>query len=141
MFSGLAAKFTELTSSTFPAKIQDPAVLKQRWEKKRVLIIGGPAGIGRGLAINLIKNNVSVTIVGTRDPDPELFKAKFIRKDLSVMKNAIALVSEVDLPTLDIIVFTVGVFAGPERVPYRYDVRKLPKTGLKETWQFHTCQD
>jgi NAD(P)-dependent dehydrogenase (short-subunit alcohol dehydrogenase family) len=115
MFSGFAAKFSELTSSTFPGKIQDPAVLKQKWEKKRVLIVGGTAGIGRGLAIYLIKNNVSVTIVGTRDPDPELHKAKFIRKDLSLMKNAIALVAEVDSPTLDIIVFTVGVFAGSER--------------------------
>jgi hypothetical protein len=57
----------------------------------------------------------SVSVVGRRSPDEKLAKAKFIQKDLSLMRNAEALAREVAAESLDIIVFTNGIIAAPTR--------------------------
>jgi len=82
---------------------------------RNVLVIGGTAGIGKALAISLLNNGAKVTIVGRRQPDAELAAAKFVQKDLSVMKNAAALADEVDIASQDTIVFTNGIFASSVR--------------------------
>ena len=57
-----------------------------------------------------------MTIVGRRDPEPCLAQAKFIRKDLSLMKNAKDLVNEIDSgKAFDSIVFSNGITAPQER--------------------------
>ena len=40
-----------------------------------VLIVGGTAGIGRALAISLLKHEANVTVVGRRQPDAALARA------------------------------------------------------------------
>lgn len=84
---------------------------------KRILIVGGTAGIGRALAISCLKRGAEVWIVGRRQPDAPLSEARFLQKDLSSMKNAQSLVD--DLKKLgkpfDILVFTNGIISTKER--------------------------
>ncbi len=41
---------------------------------KKALIIGGSSGIGRATALNLLKDNVEVHVVGTNDRKMEALK-------------------------------------------------------------------
>lgn len=102
-------------SSTLPQL--SPDLLKTHLSNKNLLIVGGTAGLGRALAISALKRGAKVTVVGRRDPDAELTAAgaQFVKKDLSLMKNALALAEEVDVKPLDTIVFTVGIITYPER--------------------------
>lgn len=88
-------------------------------QNKKVLIVGGTAGIGRALAQQCLKQGAEVTIVGRRTPDETLKSAKFVQKDLSLMKNAVALTNEKDgdikFKAMDIIVFTNGIITSKER--------------------------
>jgi len=82
---------------------------------RHLLIIGGTAGIGKALAVACLKRGAAVTIVGRRAPGPELSAAKYISKDLALMKNAAALADEVDVGAIDTIVFTNGILAAGTR--------------------------
>jgi len=101
------------SSNPFKKLSQDS--LKDLCKNKNVLIVGGTAGIGKALAISLLKHGAQVTIVGRRDPDTSLAQAKFVRKDLSLLKNAQSLADDVQASLLDIIVFTNGIICFPER--------------------------
>jgi NAD(P)-dependent dehydrogenase (short-subunit alcohol dehydrogenase family) len=118
--------------SSNPFKKLSEDSLKDLCKNKNVLIVGGTfyllrghfshyisligtAGIGKALAISLLKHGAQVTIVGRRDPDASLAQAKFVRKDLSLLKNAQSLADDVDASLLDIIVFTNGIICSPER--------------------------
>lgn len=94
-----------------------PEQVKSKLTGKRVLIVGGTAGIGRALTIQLLANGASVTIVGRRQPDQELAAAKFIQKDLSSMKSAKGLAKDLakEWATLDAVVLTNGIISSPER--------------------------
>lgn len=89
--------------------------IKSKLQSKRILVVGGTAGIGKELAKSCLKRGARVTIVGRRTPDSELSAAKFIQKDLSSMRNAVELAKEVKSESLDAIVFTNGIFAAPHR--------------------------
>lgn len=85
---------------------------------KRVLIIGGTAGIGKALAGSLGKRGAKVTVVGRRSVTfpPESGSVSQVNKDLSLMKNAVALADEVgDVAQLDYVVFTNGIMAASTR--------------------------
>ena len=56
-----------------------------------------------------------MTVVGRRDPDETLKQAKYVKKDLGLMKNAESLANDVDAAKLDIVVFTNGIICYPER--------------------------
>lgn len=89
--------------------------IKSKLQSKRILVVGGTAGIGKELAKSCLKRGAKVTIVGRRQPDSDLSAAKFVQKDLSSMRNAVELAKEVEAESLDAIVFTNGIFAAPER--------------------------
>lgn len=55
-------------------------VLEATLGKQNALILGGTAGIGKALAIALMKRGTKVTIVGRRTPDESLAKATFVQK-------------------------------------------------------------
>ena len=84
---------------------------------KNILLVGGTAGIGKGLAIVALRHGATVTVVGRRQPEDEAMRgAGFIKKDLSLMKNVVDLVkNEIDAGSLDAIVFTNGIWAKPVR--------------------------
>ena len=82
---------------------------------RKILVVGGTAGIGKALALSCIKRGAQVTVVGRRTPGPELAAATFVSKDVSLMKSAAALADEIDVAALDTIVFTNGIMAARER--------------------------
>ena len=82
---------------------------------KRVLIVGGTAGIGKAVALSVLNRGGEVSIVGRRKPDESLAKAKFISKDLSLMRNAEALIGELEIAKYDIVLFTNGIIAANAR--------------------------
>jgi len=88
-------------------------------DKKRILVVGGTAGIGKAVAEGAIKRGAQVTIIGRRQPSGLLLQknsATFIQKDLQLMKNASELASqELDLTCFDIVLFTNGITTTPVR--------------------------
>ena len=82
---------------------------------RRVLILGGTAGLGAALASAALKRGADVTIVGRRQPPGELAGANFISKDLSSMHNAVQLANEMHAAGLlpHTIVFSNGIVASP----------------------------
>jgi len=89
--------------------------LESYFRGKNILIVGGTAGIGKALSISCLRLGANVTVVGRRDPTEDLAAAKFVRKDLSLMKTAAALADEIDVAGLDAIVFTNGIITNPVR--------------------------
>ena len=89
--------------------------LDTHFHGKNILIIGGTAGLGRALTIELLKHGAQVTVVGRREPDQALASAKFVKKDLTLMKTAVELADEIDVTTLDALIFTVGIIAASTR--------------------------
>lgn len=85
------------------------AELSTLLSSRHILVVGGTAGIGKAIAVAAIKRGAEVTVVGRREPDSSLWKAKFVQKDLSLLRNAEALADEVDIETVDTIVLTVGI--------------------------------
>lgn len=67
------------------------AELKEKAQGKHYLIIGGTSGIGKASAVSLLKRGADLAIVGRRQPSDELSAAKFVKKDLSLMRDAAAL--------------------------------------------------
>jgi NAD(P)-dependent dehydrogenase (short-subunit alcohol dehydrogenase family) len=102
-------------SSTPPHLAVKQEELQNAMMKKRVLIVGGTAGIGKALAIHCMKRGAEVTIVGRRKPDESLKAAQFISKDLALMKNAQALTSELNVSKYDIAIFSNGIMTGSVR--------------------------
>ncbi|KAJ3273399.1 hypothetical protein HDV01_004469 [Terramyces sp. JEL0728] len=90
--------------------------LDSLFKNKNILIVGGTAGIGKALAISSLKRGSAVTVVGRRKPDQDLEKAKFIQKDLTLMRDAAKLPSDIDLSKYDIAVFTNGIMPSGKRV-------------------------
>jgi len=85
-------------------------------KNKNVLIVGGTAGIGKALAVALLKREANVTIVGRRQPDDSLNRANFVPKDLQLIKAADSLAtSDLDLNTFDIITFSNGIITASKR--------------------------
>ncbi len=81
---------------------------------EEVLIIGGTAGIGLALAKALTDFDASVTVVGRRKVDAP--KIKSVQADLSSVKSQRALADLIpNVSELSLVVFTVGMYPGPER--------------------------
>jgi NAD(P)-dependent dehydrogenase (short-subunit alcohol dehydrogenase family) len=80
-----------------------------------VAIIGGTGGIGRSLAHVLAKQGADVQVVGRNFKDTTVRNISFMRADLSLLKDARRLASELPAEQLDLVVMTTGIMAGPKR--------------------------
>ncbi|MBR0715143.1 SDR family NAD(P)-dependent oxidoreductase [Bradyrhizobium liaoningense] len=81
----------------------------------KVAIIGGTGGIGRALALSLAAQGAHVLVVGQTFRDAAVPGIAFMKADLSLMKEAQRVARELPAETLDIVVMTTGVMAGPKR--------------------------
>ena len=91
-------------------------------QNKNILIIGGTAGIGKALALSLIKRNSNITIVGRRTPSEDILsKVTFVKKDLTLLKDAVSLYKDIDFENL-ILLYLLMV----------YSVEMLEKKQMKE---------
>jgi len=73
-----------------------------------VLLVGGTSGIGLALAQQLVKNGVRVTAVGRSEPNLTSTLARFVKADLSSMKEARRLGKLFRDDDFDVLFFTIG---------------------------------
>lgn len=82
---------------------------------RRVAVVGGTGGIGRALARELAAHGANVVVVGQTFRDADVANIEFIRADLSLMSEARRVAALLPAETLDLVVFTTGIFAAPKR--------------------------
>lgn len=93
-----------------------PAPLKREEVLGRnVAIVGGTGGIGRALARELAGYGANVVVVGQTFRDADMANIEFIRADLSLMSEARRVASLLPAETLNLVIFTTGIFAAPKR--------------------------
>ena len=83
----------------------------------KVAIVGGTGGIGRALARFMASRGANITVVGQtfRDSGVRGIEFTFIQADLSLMREARRVGAALPAETLDLFVFTTGIFAAPKR--------------------------
>lgn len=84
-------------------------------EGKQIAIIGGTGGIGRALSRRLAALGARVIVVGQTFRDAGTSGITFIQADLSLMREAQRVAAELPVETLDVVIFTTGIFAAPQR--------------------------
>ncbi len=78
-------------------------------------VIGGTGGLGRALSRSLASRGANVTVVGQTFRDADVKGLEFIKADLSQMREAKRVGEALPAETLDLVVFTTGIFAAPQR--------------------------
>jgi NAD(P)-dependent dehydrogenase (short-subunit alcohol dehydrogenase family) len=81
----------------------------------KVIIIGGAGSIGRALSRFMASHGADVTVVGQTFRDAAIPKIKFIKADLSQMKEAKRVGELLEAESANLIIFTNGIFASPNR--------------------------
>ncbi|ROP61703.1 NAD(P)-dependent dehydrogenase (short-subunit alcohol dehydrogenase family) [Enterobacter sp. BIGb0383] len=82
---------------------------------KSVAIIGGTGGIGRALSKHFAAYQAKVIVVGQTFRDADVEGIEFIKADLSLMSEARRVAALLPVETLDMLIFTTGIFAAPKR--------------------------
>lgn len=85
------------------------------FEGWRVAVVGGTGGIGRALSRLLASFGARVWVVGQTFRDAGTPRIEFIKADLSLMSDAERVATVLPAETLDLVIFTTGIFAAPER--------------------------
>src|SRR2546425_504515 len=80
-----------------------------------VAIVGGTGGIGRALSRFMASRGASVIVVGRTFRHAQVPGITFIQADLSLMREAERVGEALPAATLDIVIFTTGIFAAPKR--------------------------
>lgn len=82
---------------------------------KQIAVVGGTGGIGRALSRHLAALGASVIVVGQTFRDADVKNIRFIQADLSLMCEAQRVAGLLPAETLDMVIFTTGIFAAPQR--------------------------
>lgn len=82
---------------------------------KQIAIVGGTGGIGRALGRHLASLGADVIVVGQTFRDAGTPRIKFVQANLSLMHEAQRVADELPAETLDMVIFTTGIFAAPQR--------------------------
>lgn len=80
----------------------------------RVAVVGGTDGLGRALARLAAEAGAEVTVVGRTFRDEGVPRIRFMKADLSSMREATRVGTELD-PEVDAVVLTTGIIAAPQR--------------------------
>jgi NAD(P)-dependent dehydrogenase (short-subunit alcohol dehydrogenase family) len=75
----------------------------------------GTGGIGRALSRFMASRGASVVVVGWTFRDSDVPGIEFVKADLSLMREAQRVAVLLPAEDLDLLVFTTGIMAGPER--------------------------
>ncbi|WP_368301447.1 hypothetical protein [Kluyvera sichuanensis] len=82
---------------------------------QNVAIVGGTGGIGRAIAHMLASSGAHVVVVGQTFRDAGVRGIDFIKADLSLMSEAQRVGKLLPAETFDLVIFTTGIFAAPQR--------------------------
>lgn len=82
---------------------------------RQVAVIGGTGGIGQALSRALASRGASVRVVGQTFRDAGTAGIEFMPADLSLMQEARRVAAQLPAENLDLLIFTTGIFAAPER--------------------------
>lgn len=96
-------------------KFTPPALTRSEVLGLKVAVVGGTGGIGRALARELAGYGANVVVVGQTFRDTDKPNIEFIRADLSLMSEARRVAALLPAETLDLVIFTTGIFAAPRR--------------------------
>jgi NAD(P)-dependent dehydrogenase (short-subunit alcohol dehydrogenase family) len=80
-----------------------------------VAIFGGTGGLGRALALRLTKEGADVTVIGRRFRDDSVRRLHFLEAELQSMREAQRVAAELPAEKIDVVIFTTGIMAAPER--------------------------
>lgn len=83
--------------------------------KLNVLVVGGTGGLGRAISRDLDARGAQVAVVGQTFRDGDRSAIKFIKADLSLMSEVQRVAQELTPTNYDLVVFTTGIFAAPQR--------------------------
>ncbi|SJM84350.1 related to putative short-chain dehydrogenase/reductase [Zygosaccharomyces bailii] len=81
----------------------------------KVAIFGGTGGLGREIGLLLASLGSDVLVIGQNFKDNGKSNISFVKADLSSIKTSKALASEIPAESLDVVLFTAGIFASPSR--------------------------
>jgi NAD(P)-dependent dehydrogenase (short-subunit alcohol dehydrogenase family) len=81
----------------------------------KVAVIGGTGGLGRAFSRSLASRGANVIVVGQTFRDAGVRGIEFLQADLSLMREAKRVGEALPAETLDLVIFTTGIFAAPER--------------------------
>lgn len=81
----------------------------------QVAIVGGTGGIGRAFSRFMASRGASVVVVGQTFRDADVPGIEFLKTNLSLMREARRVGEALPAETLDLILFTTGIMAGPRR--------------------------
>lgn len=81
----------------------------------KVAIFGGTGGLGRAIGLLLASLGADVLVIGQNFKDDGKSNMSFLKADLSSIKTSEAVASRIPAESLDIVLFTTGIFASPSR--------------------------
>lgn len=82
---------------------------------RRLVVVGGTAGLGRAIAAEAVVRGAGVTVVGRTFREKAAERVSFVPADLSSMRAAAALGRELPVDDCDVLLFTTGIFAAKVR--------------------------
>lgn len=86
-----------------------------RCDGLNVAVVGGTGGIGRAISRMLASSGAHVMVVGQTFRDSGVQGIDFIQADLSLMSEARRVGELLPAKMLDLVIFTTGIFAAPQR--------------------------
>lgn len=92
-----------------------PSLTDSQARGMKVVIVGGTGGLGRALAREFANHGANVVVVGQTFRDSGVSNIEFIQADLSLMIEARRVAELLPAETLDLLVFTTGIFAASSR--------------------------
>lgn len=90
----------------------------------KAAVIGGTGGLGRAISRQLTARGASVTVVGQTFRDANVSGLTFVPADLSLMQEARRVAAALPAEDLDLVVFTTGIFAAPQRQETREGIER-----------------
>ncbi len=84
-------------------------------QDKNAIVVGGTGGLGRAITQLLVARGARVVVVGQTFRDAGQSNIQFVKADLSLMTEAQRVARELPAETADLLLFTAGIFASPER--------------------------
>ena len=93
-------------------RVERPSLDLNGW---KAAVVGGTGGLGRAISRFLASRGASVTVVGQTFRDAGVPGIEFMKADLSLMREAERIGKTLPAETLDLVIFTTGIFAAPRR--------------------------